>query len=147
MTKTTGAHLFVQALEQQGVEHVFTVAGDHTLAILDALSDTKIKVWDTRHEAAAVHMAEGYARASGKPAVSMYTTPGHANAIPGLAHAWHGEVPIISISGCAEFSTLGKGAQQELDQIGMAKSLPKAPRKIFMGLSKPTHTPQVTRFV
>lgn len=125
MAKTTGAQLLVQALEREGVEHIFTVAGDHTLPILDVLADSKIKLWDTRHEAAAVHMGEGYSRASGKAAVCMYTTPGHANAIAGLTHALHGEAPIISISGCAESYTLGKGAMQEIDQIGMAKPVTK----------------------
>ncbi|MFH1604308.1 MAG: thiamine pyrophosphate-binding protein [Pseudomonadota bacterium] len=125
MAKTTGGHLLAQALEREGVEHIFTVAGDHTLPFLDVLADSKIKVWDTRHEAAAVHMGEGYSRATGKAAVCVYTTPGHANAIAGLAHALHGEAPIISISGCAESYTLGKGAMQEIDQIGMAKPLTK----------------------
>ncbi len=125
MAKITGAQLFVQALEREGVEHIFTVAGDHTLPILDVLADSKIKLWDTRHEAAAVHMGEGYSRASGKAAVCMYTTPGHANAIAGLTHAQSGEAPIISIAGCAESYTLGKGAMQEIDQIGMAKPITK----------------------
>jgi len=80
---------------------------------------------DTRHEAAAVHMGEGYSRACGKAAVCMYTTPGHANAIAGLTHALHGEAPIISISGCAESDTLGKGGMQEIDQIGMARPVTK----------------------
>jgi len=125
MAKITGAQLFVQALEREGVEHIFTVAGDHTLPILDVLADSKIKLWDTRHEAAAVHMGEGYSRASGKAAVCMYTTPGHANAIAGLTHAQSGEAPIISIAGCAESYTLGKGAMQEIDQIAMAKPITK----------------------
>ncbi len=146
MARTTGAQLLVQALEREGVEHIFTVAGDHTLPILDVLADSKIKLWDTRHEAAAVHMGEGYSRASGKAAVCMYTTPGHANAIAGLTHALYGEAPIISISGCAESYTLGKGAMQEIDQIGMAKPVTKGAWMVPSAERMAEHVHQAFRY-
>ena len=55
----------------------------------------------------------------------MYTTPGFANAIPGLANAMHSEGPVISIAGCADLTDLGRGAQQEIDQVGMAAPITK----------------------
>ena len=79
------SQLVIQALEKEGGDTIFALAGDHVLPLLDALADTKIRIIDTRHEQAAVHMADAWARITGNPGVCLFTTPGHANAIPGLA--------------------------------------------------------------
>src|SRR3989475_3416280 len=125
MTRVTGSHLICKALKLEGVTNIFTLAGDHILPILDAMADEDFRIIDTRHEQAAVHMADAWSRITERPGVSMYTTPGFANAVPGLANALHTESPVISIAGCADLHDLGRGAQQEIDQIGMARPVTK----------------------
>ena len=119
-TTLTGSQLISRALKLEGVNNVFTLAGDHVLPALDAMTEDGFRFIDTRHEQAAVHMADTWARITGEPGVSMYTTPGFANAIPGLSNAYHSEAPVLSISGSAPLKELGRGAMQEIDQVGMA---------------------------
>lgn len=123
--KLTGSHLIARALQLEGIQNVFTIAGDHVLPALDVLSDMDFKLIDTRHEQASVHMADAWGRITGQPGVAMYTTPGFANAVPGLANALHSESPVLSISGSAELHELGMGAMQEIDQTGMASPTTK----------------------
>jgi acetolactate synthase-1/2/3 large subunit len=123
--KVTGSHLIGKALQLEGVRNIFTIAGDHILPVLDVMADMDFRFIDTRHEQAAVHMADAWGRLTGQPGVSMYTTPGFANALPGLAHALHSESPVISISGSAELAELGRGAMQEIDQISAAQPFTK----------------------
>ena len=124
-TKLTGSHLIARALRLEGVKNLFVLAGDHVLPALDVLSDDGFRLIDTRHEQAAAHMADAWGRITGQPGVAMYTTPGFANAIPALASAYHAESPMLSISGSAELLELGRGAMQEIDQIGMAQPVTK----------------------
>ena len=121
----TGSHLIAKALQLEGVKNIFTLAGDHILPVLDVMSGMEFRFVDTRHEQAAVHMADAWGRITGQPGVAMYTTPGFANAIPGLANAFHSGSPLLSISGSAELHELGRGAMQEIDQIGMASPITK----------------------
>ena len=121
----SGAELIGKALQLEGVQNVFTIAGDHVLPALDTMADMGFRFVDTRHEQAAAHMADAWGRITGEPGVAMYTTPGFANAIPGLANAQHSESPLLSISGSAELSELGRGAMQEIDQVGMARPVTK----------------------
>ncbi len=120
MGRITGSQLICKALKLEGVKNVFALAGDHILPLLDAMSEQDFKIYDTRHEQAAVHMADAWSRITERPGVCMYTTPGFANAIPGLANAMHTEAPLLSIAGCADAHDLGRGAQQEIDQVAMA---------------------------
>ena len=69
---------------------------------------------DGRHEAASVHMANAYSRILRKPGVVMSTTPGHANAVAGLANAMHSEAPVINIAGSADSSNIGRGAMEAI---------------------------------
>lgn len=121
----TGSELIGRALALEGVRNVFTIAGDHILPALDTMADMNFRFVDTRHEQAAAHMADAWGRITGEPGVAMYTTPGFANAIPGLANAFHSESPLLSISGSAELAELGRGAMQEIDQVGMARPITK----------------------
>jgi acetolactate synthase-1/2/3 large subunit len=114
------------ALRREGVDTIFTLAGDHVLPLLDVMSDAGFRFIDTRHEQGAVHMADAWGRITGGPGVAMYTTPGFANAIPGLSNALHTESPLLSISGSAPLPELGRGAMQEIDQVGMAQPATKA---------------------
>jgi acetolactate synthase I/II/III large subunit len=125
MARITGSELVCRALKHEGVTNIFALAGDHILPILDAMADRDFRIIDTRHEQAAVHMADAWGRITERPGVSMYTTPGFANAVPGLANALHTESPVISIAGCADLHDLGRGAQQEIDQVGMARPVTK----------------------
>jgi acetolactate synthase-1/2/3 large subunit len=120
MARVTGSHLICKALKLEGVRNIFGLAGDHILPVLDVMADQDFRIIDTRHEQAAVHMADAWSRITEQPGVCMYTTPGFANAIPGLTNAMHTEGPVISIAGCADTHDLGRGAQQEIDQVGMA---------------------------
>lgn len=125
MGRITGAELVCKALKLEGVKNIFALAGDHILPVLDVMADQDFHIIDTRHEQAAVHMADAWGRITEQPGVCMYTTPGFANAIPGLTNAMHSEAPVISIAGCADRHDLGRGAQQEIDQVHMAAPMTK----------------------
>ena len=122
----TGSHLISGALKQEGVTNVFTLAGDHILPVIDVMEDGNFRFIDTRHEQAAVHMADAWARMTGQIGVSMVTTPGHANALPGLVHAMATEAPVLHISGSDKLSNYDRGMMQEIDQLAMAKATTKA---------------------
>ncbi|HZU04747.1 MAG TPA: thiamine pyrophosphate-binding protein [Chloroflexota bacterium] len=127
MGTITGAELLVRALRAEGVDTVFTLVGDHILPIVDAAVDHGIRFVDTRHESAAMHMADGWARATGRTAVCLVTGgPGHANVMPGLAVTYTAESPVVQISGRVEIAQEGLLASQELDQVGMAAPVTKA---------------------
>ncbi|HEY7320269.1 MAG TPA: thiamine pyrophosphate-binding protein [Candidatus Binatia bacterium] len=125
MNFITGADLICKALKLEGVTNIFGLAGDHILPVLDAMADQDFRIIDTRHEQAAVHMADAWARITERPGVCMYTTPGFANAIPGLTNSMHNESPVISIAGSADLHDLGRGGQQEIDQVHMAAPITK----------------------
>ncbi len=125
MAKVTGSHLIVKSLQAEGVDTVFGIAGDHFLHLLNVMVDFPFRMIDTRHESGAVHMADAYSRLLRKAGVALSTTPGHANAVPGLANAMHSEAPVVNIAGSAETRDLGRGAMQEFDQVGVAAPVTK----------------------
>jgi acetolactate synthase-1/2/3 large subunit len=126
-TKSRGADALARALKDAGVKRIFTLSGNHIMAVFDALYDTGIELVHTRHEAAAVHMADAYARVSGDVGVALVTGgPGHANAVGALYTARMSESPVILISGHAPNSQLGTGAFQEIRQADMAAPVAKA---------------------
>ena len=122
----TGSHLIARALKREGVRTVFTLAGDHILPVLDVMEDFDFQFVDGRHEQAVVHMADAWARINDQIGVCMVTTPGHANALPGLVHAMATEAPVLNISGSDKLSRYDRGMMQEIDQIGMASATCKA---------------------
>lgn len=122
-----GADLLVRALQAAGVTRIFTLSGNHIMEVFDALVGSGIEIVHTRHEAAAVHMADAYARLSGRVGVAMVTGgQGHANAAAALPTALAGEVPVLLLSGHAPLAELGDGAFQELPQAAMAAPVTKA---------------------
>ena len=126
MPELNGGHLFIRCLKQEGVQKVFTIVGDTILPLVDAAADEGIEFIDTRHEGAAMHMADGYARITGQPAVAMFTGgPGFANAISGLPAIYTAESPVIFIAGCAELPEKGQATFQEIDQVAMAAPVSK----------------------
>ena len=126
MPNLNGGHLFIRCLKQEGVKRVFTIVGDTILPLVDAAADEGIEFIDTRHEGAAMHMADGYARITGEPTVAMFTGgPGYSNAISALPAIYTSESPVIFVAGCAELPEKGMTTFQEIDQISMAEPVTK----------------------
>ena len=124
---TNGADNFIKALELAGVTKVFTLSGNHIMPAYNAIFDSKIELIHTRHEAAAVHMADAWARLTGEVGIALVTGgPGHANAVSALYTASMAESPVVLISGHAPLNQLGKGAFQEMAQADIAAPLTKA---------------------
>jgi len=123
----TGGQCVVEALAAHGVRHLFTLSGNQILSIYDATIGKDIALVHTRHEAAAVHMADAWGRLTDRPGVALVTAgPGHCNAISALYGAMMSESPVVLLSGHAPRSQLGTGAFQEMDQIGAARPVTKA---------------------
>ena len=117
----TGAESVVRALTAGGVRHLFALSGNQNLPIFDACIGSGLRLIHTRHEAAAVHMADGWGRLTGEPGVALLTAgPGHCNGVTGLFVARAAESPLLMISGHSPQSQAGMGAFQELDQAAMA---------------------------
>ena len=122
----TGAELFVETIQQFGIEKIFTLVGDHLNSVLSVASRTKLEIIHMRHEAAVVHAADAYARVTRKPALSLVTGgPGHTNSLTGLATAYLAGSPVIAVSGARPNSKAERQAFQDIDQIGMAKPVVK----------------------
>ena len=120
--KLDGAQALIKTLDDLGVEHIFGYSGGAALPIFDALETvhSKIKFILTRHEQGATHMADGYARATGRPGVVLVTSgPGAGNTITGIMTAHMDSVPLIIISGQQVSWMLGKDAFQEADIFGI----------------------------
>ena len=116
----TGAEILVRCLEREGVEYVFGLSGGAAIPIFDALVDSKIKLILVRHEQGATHMADGYARATGRPGVALVTSgPGATNTVTGLLTALMDSSPLIVITGQTNTVNLGKDAFQEADVTGI----------------------------
>jgi acetolactate synthase-1/2/3 large subunit len=116
----TGGEMLVRCLEREGVEYIFGLSGGAAMPIFDALVDSKIKLILTRHEQGATHMADGYARATGRPGVVLVTSgPGATNTVTGLLTAQMDSAPIIVICGQTISPMLGKDAFQEADVTGI----------------------------
>ena len=119
----SGAQIVVQSLKAEGVEYVFGYPGGAVLEIYDAIYQLhKFEHILTRHEQAAVHAADAYARRSGKVGVALVTSgPGATNAITGIATAYTDSVPLVVISGQVSSSMIGSDAFQEIDMVGISR--------------------------
>jgi len=116
----TGAEAIIQCLIREGVEYVFGYPGGAVIPMFDALVDAKIKLVLVRHEQGATHMADGYARATGKPGVVLVTSgPGATNTVTGIFTAQMDSVPLIVLCGQTISPMLGKDAFQEADVTGI----------------------------
>ena len=130
MTNNTmeGGQAIIQCLENEGVEYIFGYSGGSVIPIFDALVTTKtnIKFVLVRHEQGAAHMADGYARATGKPAVVLVTSgPGATNTLTGIMTAHMDSIPMVVLTGQSVSWMLGKDAFQEADIFGMAMPVVK----------------------
>ena len=121
----------VDRLVAHGVRHLFTLSGNQILSLYDATIGRDLNLIHTRHEAAAVHMADAWGRLRETPGVAVVTAgPGHCNAIGALYVALQAESPLVLISGHSPLSQLGKGAFQEMDQVAIAAPVTKASWRI-----------------
>src|SRR6476661_8568275 len=123
----SGADMLVQALTDLGVEYVFGYPGGAVLPIYDALfRQTRIKHILVRHEQAATHAAEGYARSTGRPGVVLVTSgPGATNAVTGITDALMDSIPMVVLTGQVPTHLIGSDAFQECDTVGITRSCTK----------------------
>ncbi len=121
--KLRGAEIFVRALKDEGVEHVFGYPGGAVLHIYDELfKQDAVEHILVRHEQGATHAADGYARATGKPGVVLVTSgPGVTNTVTGIATAYMDSIPMVIFSGQVPTHLIGNDAFQEVDAIGITR--------------------------
>jgi acetolactate synthase I/II/III large subunit len=125
--KIRGADILVRALAGAGIGRIFTLSGNHIMPVFDAVIGTGLQLVHVRHEAAAVHMADAWARLTGQCGIALVTGgPGHANAVGALMTAQSAESPVVLLSGHAALRELGRGGFQELRQADMAAPVTKA---------------------
>ncbi len=123
-----GAEILVEALVHEGVDSIFGYPGGAVLHIYDELwrARDRITHYLVRHEQGAVHMAEGYARASGRVGVALVTSgPGATNAMTGIANAYMDSTPIVVVTGQVPTPLIGTDAFQEVDTVGITRSCVK----------------------
>jgi len=122
----TGAGVLVESLLAQGVEYVFALPGGAVIALFDVLYDSPLKVILTRHEQGAGHMADGYARATGKVGVCVATSgPGATNLVTAIATAHMDSVPMVALTGQVKTHLIGNDAFQEADMTGITRPVTK----------------------
>ena len=116
-----GCEIVIDALEQEGVEVVFGFPGGAIIDVFDQINlSKKMKFILVRHEQGAMHMAEGYARSTGKVGVVLVTSgPGATNTVTGLANAYMDSTPLVVISGQVPTPLIGNDAFQEADVVGI----------------------------
>jgi len=125
--KLSGADMLIRALQDEGVDHVFGYPGGAVLHIYDAVfRQNRIQHVLVRHEQAATHMADGYARSTGRPGVALVTSgPGATNAITGIATAYMDSIPMVVISGQVQSHLIGTDSFQETDMVGISRPIVK----------------------
>ncbi len=129
-----GADRLALGLDQSGVKVVFSLSGNQIMPVYDAFLDFSIRVVHSRHEAAAVFMAEAYARISGEVGIALVTAaPGFGNALGALYSASMSEVPLVLLSGDSPASLDGQGAFQQFDQVAAASPFVKRSLRLSPG--------------
>jgi acetolactate synthase-1/2/3 large subunit len=148
-----GAEILIKALQAEGVQYIWGYPGGAVLYIYDALykQDTMQHVL-VRHEQAAVHAADGYARATGEVGVALVTSgPGVTNAVTGIATAYMDSIPMVIITGQVPTAAIGLDAFQECDTVGITRPivkhnfLVKDPRDLALTLKKAFHIARTGR--
>ena len=126
MSMIAGGHIVAQALQDQGVTHLFTLCGGHIQNIYDGCLDHGIRVVDVRHEQTAAHAADGWARVTGQPGVAAVTAgPGVTDAVTAVANAQRAQVPMILIGGAGPRGMADKGSLQDMDHVSLMRSITK----------------------
>ena len=120
--KKTGSQILLECLVQEGVDTLFGYPGGTVINIYNDLMDYPIHHILTRHEQAAVHAADGYARATGRVGVALATSgPGATNTVTGIANAYMDSIPMVIITGQVPTALIGNDAFQEVDIIGITR--------------------------
>jgi acetolactate synthase-1/2/3 large subunit len=141
MSDINGGKVVARMLREEGVEYLFTLCGGHIDPILQGCLDEGIRVIDTRHEQAAIMMAEGWAWMTGKPGVAAITAgPGITNSVTGLWNATGKGAPVIVFGGKSSLRELDKGSLQDLDSLSLAKTVTKWARACY-------ETPRIGEYV
>jgi len=129
MTKNksiTGAEILIECLKKEGVDTIFGFPGGAVLPVYDVIYDAPLEHILVRHEQGAVHMADGYARVSGKPGVVLVTSgPGATNTVTGIATAYMDSIPMVVFSGQVPSALIGNDAFQEADIVGITRPCTK----------------------
>ena len=143
MELLSGGEMLVRSLHEEGVEYVYGYPGGSLLHVYDAFyQQSAVKHVLVRHEQAATHMADGYARASGKPGVVLVTSgPGATNTITGIATAFSDSVPMIVITGQVPSHLIGGDAFQETDMMGLSRPVVKH----SFSIKHPSEIPEVVK--
>lgn len=138
--------LFIQALENEGVEYIFGVPGEENLDFLESLRTSKIRLIVTRHEQAAGFMAATYGRLTGKPGVCLSTLgPGATNFVTAAAYAQLGAMPMLMITGQKPIRSSKQGQFQIIDVVGMMKPITKYATQIVSGSTIPARVREAFR--
>src|SRR5436309_233363 len=126
MGMSSGAQLLVRMLKAEGVRHLFTLSGLHIAPIYAACVEEGISVVDTRHEQAAAHAADAYARLTRSVGVVAVTAgPGVTDALTGIANAWAASSPVLLLGGAAPTFNAGKGSLLEMERVGLFTRITK----------------------
>jgi acetolactate synthase-1/2/3 large subunit len=126
MAELTGGHLVAKVLTQAGIGHIFTLCGGHILPIYDGCVNEGIQIIDVRHEQAAAHAADAYARLTRNIGVAVVTAgPGVTDAVTGIANAYSARSPLLLIGGAAPIGLRGMGALQEMEQVALLRPITK----------------------
>src|SRR4030043_596938 len=124
--KKTGSQIIVEALRKEGVEAIFNYPGGAVLPLFDELHSAPFRQILVRHEKAAVHAADGYARSTGKVGVALAPSgPGATNTVTGIATAYMDSVPLVVLTGQVATPLIGNDAFQEADIVGITRPCTK----------------------
>jgi acetolactate synthase I/II/III large subunit len=124
--KKTGSEILIASIEKEGVDTIFGFPGGAVLPIYDTLFTSSLKHILVRHEQGAVHMADGYARATGRPGVALVTSgPGATNTVTGIATAYLDSIPLVVFTGQVPTALIGNDAFQEADIVGITRPCTK----------------------
>ncbi|HYT30267.1 MAG TPA: thiamine pyrophosphate-binding protein, partial [Actinomycetota bacterium] len=127
-----GGHLIAQTLKGEGVRNLFTLSGGHIAPIYDGCVREGIRIVDFRHEQAAAHAADGWARVTLEPGVAAVTAgPGVTDAVTGIANAFYANSPILVMSGKNPVFEFEMGSLQEMDQVTLVSSITKWAKTCF----------------
>jgi acetolactate synthase I/II/III large subunit len=121
-----GGHLVAAALKREGVRNLFTLSGGHIAPIYDGCADEDIRIVDFRHEQAAAHAADGWARVTGTPGVAAVTAgPGVTDAVTGITNALYANSPMLVLGGKSPLGELEMGSLQDMDHVTLVRSITK----------------------
>ncbi|MFQ5827140.1 MAG: thiamine pyrophosphate-binding protein [Dehalococcoidia bacterium] len=132
MAMVTGGALALRALKKQGIPYLFGLTGEHIYPLLDACEKEGIRFIDVRHEQAAVHAADGWARVTGRPgAAAVVAGPGITNAVTGVANAFQASSPLILLGGHAHIELFLRGPLQEMESVPILSSITKWANTVY----------------